>query len=166
MTRLRDSVIKKYQKAVDKSREALSSEITIYYRTGNKITCQQCLWDPVLKETLDPNCTYCNGNYYLDEIKNVTIYANTSWVGLSDYFKPIITPAGELGINDVYITCKLSDVLIDPTNQAGSTYFDASTKIVINNIVTVKKTTPIKYGLAGTFYSCALIATIDSTQKE
>lgn len=162
--RLRDSIIIKYRRAVTKAREALGDDITIYYKTGNKISCPQDTWDPVNKEILNTNSSYADGNYYLDEIKNVTIKANTSWFGVSDYFRPVRLPAGQMDVNDVYITCSLEDVLINPSDKSGDTYFHKATKIVINGTVVVPKTTPLKYGLAGEFFSCALIATLDGTQ--
>jgi hypothetical protein len=162
--RLRSSIILKYRRGIDKARDALGDDIIIYYKTGNKISSPQDIWDPVNKEILNTNSTYANGNYYLDEIKTKTIKANTSWFGVSDYFRPVRLPAGILDVNDVYITCKLSDVLIDPSDDTSDTYFHRATKIIINGTAVIPKTTPLKYGLAGEFFSCALIATLDATQ--
>lgn len=38
MTKLRDQIVSKYKKAVDKAREALGAEIIIYYYTGDADT--------------------------------------------------------------------------------------------------------------------------------
>lgn len=165
MSRLRSSVVKKYKKAVDKSREALAYEITVYYRTGNKIVNNDAYWDPINKEVLDPNSPNVSGNIYLDEIATKTLLANTSWTGMSDKYKEYNIPAGTIDNTDLLLTCKLSDALIDPALVSGDTIFHRATKIDVNGKIVVPKTTPFPYGLAGELYSCAVICTLDNTRN-
>lgn len=161
MANIRAGIVKKYKKAIDNARAALANDIVVYYKTGNRINCGTCLWDPVNKESLDPNCPECNGNFYQDEVYAKTIKASTSWVGLSDKYIPLQLVGGQINRGDVYISCKLSDVLYDITNISGETIFHRATKIDINGEIVYPKTTPIKYGLAGDLYSCALVASKD-----
>lgn len=159
-SRLRQSVIDKYRKAVDNARSALASEITVYYKTGNKIVGNGS-WDPVNQEAVDPNLD--DGNYYWDEVLSKTIMASTSRIGLSDKYMPIQLVGGQINRNDVVISCKLEDVLIDPSTTSGETIFHKATKIEINGDIAYPRTTPLKYGLGGDLYSCALVASFDST---
>lgn len=158
---LRKSIIKKYKKGVDKLRRALAAPIYVYYRTGERIECGSCVWDPVNKESLDPDCAECAGNHYRDEILVKRIVANTNWAGMSEKYLPIRTPAGTLEKNDVLISCYLKDALIDPSDLSGDTVFKRATKITINDIVVVPKTSAFPYGLGGELYSVGLIATLD-----
>lgn len=157
MSRLRNSIIRKYRKAVDRARDALGSEITIYYKTGNRVSSSEP-WDPVNLETVNPNVA--DNNNYLDEIDTKVIYATTSWTGLSDRYIPMNIPGGEIDRNDVIISCKLSDVLLDPSTTSGDTYFHNAVRIEIGGRFVKPKTTPLKYGLAGDLYSCALVASL------
>lgn len=160
MSRLRSTIQSKYKKAVDRYREALASDITIYWRTGEKIS-SSATYDPINKEVLDMNSPGVDGNYFLDEIKTTIIKANYSFIGVGDRFSPLVLPAGNIDITDVEITCKLSDVLIDKTNPAGDTYFHRATKVIINDLVFIIKTTPFAYGLSGDLYNCYVKATLD-----
>ena len=110
MSQLRSSIIRKYQKAVDGARLALADDITIYYRTGNKLTVSADEWDPVNQELLNVEQA-TDGNYYMDEIVTKTIKATTSRLGLSDKYIPLNLMGGQINRNDVIISCKLEDVL-------------------------------------------------------
>lgn len=158
-SRLRQSILLKYQKAVDSAREALASDITVYYKTGNKIVGSGS-WDPINQEAVDVNLA--DGNYYWDEITTKTIKASTSRLGLTDKFMPIQLAGGQINRNDVIISCKLSDVLLDPLVVSGETIFHKATKIDINGDFCIPRTSVLKYGLGGNLYSCALVATFDT----
>jgi hypothetical protein len=166
MGRIRDSIIRKYKKAVDKSRDALGSPITVYYRTGDKISPPTgVVWDPVNLESMDPNAPSLSGNLYLDEIANKTINANISWVGMSNKYQRINLAGGELDNTDVYITCKLADILIDPASTSGDTMFQRCIYVDINGKKVYPKTTTFSYGLAGELYSCAGIFSLDKARS-
>lgn len=160
MSNLRNKVIAKYQKAVDKARDALGSDITIYYSLEKDDDTLD--WDPIYNEPLNPDeaplSNPRNENLQTKLVKKVS----TSWVGVSNAFIPLELTAGTLDRNDVYISCKLEDVLLDPSDTSSKTYFDYAVYIDINGIKVKPKTTPLKYGLAGDLYSCALIATKDT----
>jgi len=163
MGRLRNSVIKRYRKAIDGARNALGFEIEVYYKTGIKIECGSCTFDPVNKESTNLDCEECAGNYYFDEIKTRTLIATTSRVGVAPAWAIAHLPGGSIDVNDVYISCKLSDALIDPADESGNTIFHQATKIIVNGDTVIPKTSPLKYGLAGDLYNCALLGTIDPT---
>ena len=160
MSKLRDKVIAKYRKAVDKARDALGSTITIYYsleKDDSTVT-----WDPIYDEPLNPDDAPTS-NPRLETLQSKTVeQVSTSWVGVSNSFIPVSLTAGQLDRNDVYISCKLTDVLLDPSDTSSKTYFDYAIYIDINGTKVKPKTTPLKYGLAGDLYSCALIATKDT----
>lgn len=150
--------IKVFKKAVDKAHDILATEITVYYKTGSRIICPDCVYDPVLKESRNPNCPTCNGNFYQDEILSKVINATVAWAGLSNRYIPQEIHAGRLDINDVYISCKLSDVLLDQSSTGGRTIFHLATKINVGGDWVKPLTTPVKSGIGGDFYTCALVA--------
>lgn len=161
MTKLRDQIVSKYKKAVDKAREALGAEIIIYYYTGDADT-GSVVMDTINNEPLNPaDISISNPTHRPYTTR--TVNANTSWVGVNNNFLPLQLTAGEIGINDCYITCKLADVLLDPAAPEGKTVFDDAFKINIDGTFVRPKSTPLKYGLAGDRYSCGLICTKDSS---
>lgn len=162
MSRARNNLIRRYKRALNKAADMLNVEITVYYTTGEKITCSSCTWDPVNKESTDPNCVECNGNFYYDEILSKNIDAMVSRVGVSLQFIPLQLMGGQIDHNDVFIASKLTDVLIDPADVSGSTIFEQCKYILLNGDRVIKKTTPLKYGPAGYLYRCAFIGTIDN----
>jgi hypothetical protein len=165
MGRLRNNIIKRYRNAIDDARKALGSDATVYYKTGNKIAYTG-LWDDINKEVVDIE-EAPDGNFYLDEIKSKIIKVTTSRVGVSLRYIPYDLVGGNLDINDVFISAKLEDVLIDASDKTSKTIFHQATKIIINEganeEVLIPKTSPLKYGLAGDLYSCGLIARIDGS---
>jgi hypothetical protein len=167
LARLKKSIRSKYKKAVDKSREALADPITIYYRTGNKLATTAG-YDPVNKEPLNPDApgNPTEGTRFNDEIATKIIQATTSWIGLSDKYIPLELAGGQLDVGDVFITCKLADVLLDPADTSSRTIFHDSVKIDVGGEIVKARTTPVKYGLAGEKYSCALVARKESTNIE
>jgi hypothetical protein len=158
---LRDSIVRKYKKAVDNARLALANDIVIYYKTGNKITVTSAEWDPINNEMIDINSV--SDNPLRDEILTKTVKATTSRLGISDKYQPIQTAGGKIDRNEVIISCKLSDVLLDPTQVSGETLFHRAVKIDVNGDFCIPKTTPLKYGIAGDLYGCAVTATFDTT---
>lgn len=160
MGRARTRAIKVFKSAVDKAHDILATNITIYYKTGATVECPDCTWDPILKEALDPNCATCGGNHYLDEITTKIIKATVAWGGLGDQYRQINLPGGPLDVNDAWISCKLSDVLVDPSSTAGNTILHPgiAVKIDIGGDYVVPLTTPIKSGIAGSFYTAAVRA--------
>lgn len=161
--RLGASIVRKYMKAVDKSRDALASEIIVYYKTGNKVINNNTTWDPINKEVFDPDGINVSGNYYLDEILTRKLNANTSWTGMADRYREFNLPAGSIDNTDCLLTCKLSDALLDPAIPSGETVFHRATKIDIKGKIVYPKSTPFGYGLAGVNYSCGVICTLDNT---
>ena len=160
MSRARSRAIKVFKRAVDKAHDILASKITIYYKSGDLVSCPTCDWDPVLKESLDPNCPACNGNFYLVEILTKIIDATVAWGGLGDQYRQINVPGGPLDVNDACISCKLADVLVDPSSTAGNTILHPgiAVKIDIGGDFVTPLTTPIKSGIAGEFYTAAVRA--------
>jgi len=154
----RSRAIRVFKRAVDKAHSILNTRITVYYSFGTRVACEDCVWDPIGRQSLNPNCPSCNGNFYQLEILSKVIPATVAWVGLGNKYIPMSFPAGQLDINDVYISCKLKDVLVDPSSTAGKTIFHYATKIDIGGDIVKPLTTPVKSGLAGEFYTCALVA--------
>lgn len=140
----------------------MADDITVYYKTGNKLTILASEYDPVNKEILNLDDPDFDGNYYADEITSKTVRASTSRIGLKNQYYINYLPAGLLQVNDVLINTKLVDVLIDPSNESGDTIFHRATKIVINGENFVPLISTFKYGLAGLLYSCALGARKDT----
>jgi hypothetical protein len=170
MSRIRRSIIQKARRAIEKTFDALAIPSTasqeegviIEYDNGDRTPCPDCGGiDPINGRPLDPNCTTCNGLGYPYSRSTVQIAAIVSHIDPTSSTRWGETAAGRFEVGDVYLSCKLTDVLIDPSNKTGPTYFDKATKVTIQNVPYKVKHNPIKRGIAGDLFTVSVYLTRD-----
>lgn len=158
----RDRLVQKYRKAMDWARTYLAADVVIInYYTGESSDCPDCTYDPMNNESTNINCPLCNGTGKIRTEINKTIYANVSWRGITEKYAWTNLPGGKVESGDVVISCKLVDVLTNTSNTASQTYFDICNYVMVNNRKCKVETTPLRYGLAGDLYNCAVVLVLD-----
>ena len=136
---------------------ATADIVDVYYYLDTGTDCPSCVYDPINKESVNPDCPECGGiGKIIDELKK-TIDATVGWRGISDEYERVRIPGGTLNQGDAVISCKLTDALINSADLTSATYFDIANYIMVNSRKCVLMTTPHRYGLAGDLYRCAAV---------
>lgn len=164
MGRLRKSTIRKVNKAIDKIYEILAlpssvaatDGIVIHYDNRDRTTTLAV--DPTTGEPLDPE----NELAYPDSVSTIQVTAIISKVTPNVNTQYIEATAGRLDIGDVLIGCKIKDVLVDPSDTSGDTYFDRAHKVMVQNEPYRVKHNPIRSGIAGSIYTVLVVLTKDT----
>jgi len=130
--------VKLYQKLTDNVRESLGREVKVY--VGSGIAPSALDWDPVNEEPLNPNSEMV----YDDTIYTVE-KAVVRWVGENAEYE--FLSGGRVAPGDVYIKCKLEDVLMSGSNINNDTIFHHARKIVVDGVTCKVAETPRKTGL-------------------
>ena len=132
--------IKLYQKLTDNVRVSLGREggIQVYVGSGTAVAGEE--WDPVNEENLDPNA---------DTVYDDTIYtvekAIVRWTGEDAEYQ--FLPGGRVAPGDVFIKCKIDDVLMSGSNVNNDTIFHHARKMIVDGVVCKVAETPRKTGL-------------------
>lgn len=130
--------VKLYQKLSDNVRDSLGREVLVYVGSGAQVAGGT--WDPVNMEPLDPS----EELVYDDTIYTVE-KAIVRWVGENAEYE--FLPGGRVAPGDVFIKCKLEDVLMSGSNVNNETIFHHARKIVVDGVTCKVAETPRKTGL-------------------
>ncbi len=135
---VRNRHVKLYQKLTDNVRESLGRQVLVYVGSGAQVAGGD--WDPVNQEPLDPNAPFV----YDDTIFTVE-KAIVRWVGENAEYE--FLPGGRVPAGDVFIKCKLEDVLMSGSDINNDTIFHYARKIVVDGVTCKVAETPRKTGL-------------------
>ena len=146
-----------YQYYIGQLAEDMGFTIVIKIQTGRNSAIPANEWDDENNEPLssadwpDDSVWYGYTEYTIEHV--ILIYPE-------DYSVPL--PAGIFDSQDVKIMCKLEDVLVNPAEPTGATYFDLDgfEYATIEGYNYVRKGTPRKSGLLGDDrFMCEIILT-------
>jgi len=126
-------VRKRYIKAIEKAYNLLETPIEIHVRsTQTGVTV-----DPISGEPVDPEDTMYNTTIR-------TVQAIARWG------RPVSmerTAAGTIREEQCLVHCRIADILSDPSNENGDTYFHNAEKVVVDGYDCKVITPPHKLGI-------------------
>lgn len=130
--------VKLFQKLSDGVRDSLGRIVEVY--VGSGVQTAGVDWDPVNGEPLDPNAemTYDDTVYTVEK-------AIVRWTGKDAEYE--FLPGGREAPGDVFIKCKLEEVLMSGSSVTNDTIFDHARKVVVDGKVCKVSQTPRKTGL-------------------
>lgn len=131
---------RKYTEAMDQVLEEFGREIDLYERdTDNATDCPDCDWDSVNEESMDPNCTTCDGLGKIYPITNRHITGvGVRWFDGSGRWDR--TAVGRFEAGDCRLTMMLKKVAKNPNDLSAGTYFDDAYRIVVDDVECLVKT--------------------------
>jgi hypothetical protein len=146
--------IKNFQKTSDNIRHTFGRQIEVYIGSGTDVAGSSG-WDPVNQEFLDPNAPMV----YSDTIYTIE-KAIVRWVGENADYE--FLSGGRIAPGDVFVKCKLEDVLMSGTDINNDTIFHHARKVVIDGQVCKVAKTPRKTGLRDLYSVEVWLKLVDS----
>jgi hypothetical protein len=131
--------VKLFQTLTDSVRESLGRPIDVYVGSGTAVAGGSG-WDPVNEEPLDPN----EPLVYDDTIFSIE-KAIVRWVGENAEYE--FLSGGRVAPGDVFLKCRLEDVLLSGTDMNNDTIFHHARKVIIDGQTCKVAETPRKTGL-------------------
>lgn len=130
--------VKLFQNLTDQVRESLGREVKVF--VGSGIPGVLGGFDPVNGEPLDPNepMTYDDDVYIIEK-------AIVRWTGENAEYE--FLSGGRVAPGDVFIKCRLEDVLLSGVDINNETVFDHARKIIVDGRTVKVAQTPRKTGL-------------------
>ena len=130
--------VKLFQTLTDGVRESLGRTVDVYVGSGTAVAGED--WDPVNEEPLDPNTDIT----YDDTIFTVE-KAIVRWTGSDAEYE--FLPGGRVAPGDVFIKCKIEDVLMSGSDVNNDTIFHHARKVVVDGVTCKVAETPRNTGL-------------------
>lgn len=177
MAIITDNHVRIYQETITAVRQALGRTATIYLEPTD-VDCTYCVYDPIAKKssgiaetgmdwTTHPDyvagrndivCPECNGEGTVETQVTKTVLATKKDISTNDR---IDSSAGTFLPATVRLSCDLNDVLVDPTDVNGETWFHRAVKVVYDG-ESYEVVNPTKSGLRD-LYTCRVI--LERTNK-